>query len=124
MEGRSGQLRNAQIARDFNAFIPVRSGERIGWGAADPSDVFGWFCSLDAQAKGATVVHTLACPGVLVRAGKCVPGSRCPKRYVSEELGRGAPWNPIDRFGNPRAPPVVEMYLTGVAEEQKRGGTP
>lgn len=67
------------------AFIPLCSGGRIGWEAADPSDVLDWFCFVDTQGKGSTVVHDLVCPGVgSSGSSKFVPGSLCPKRYASE----------------------------------------
>lgn len=134
-------MRKAKVARDFDAFLRVRSGERIGWEAAAPNDVFDWLCFLDTHGNGTTVVHDLSCPGVGTSgAGECVAGSRCPTRYAAEslrvsfvsklkmayreELGRGAPWHPKDRTGNPCDALVVETYLTCVAEEQKRNGTP
>lgn len=141
MDGRSGQVRKAKIAKDFDAFVHTRSAGRLGWESATPDDVFDWFCFLDTQGNGTTVVHDRACPGVgSVSADLCVPGSPCTRRYAAEslrvsffsklkmafreELGRGGPWNPVDRSGNPCDSPLAELYLTFASEEQKRGGTP
>lgn len=141
MEGRPGQVRKAKVARDFDAFIRVHSGGRIGWEAAAPMDVFDWLCFVDTHGKGATVVHTLQCPGVGTSGAQdCAPGRPCPKHYAAEslrvsfvsklkmayreELGKGAAWNPTDHSGNQCDSQVVESYPTCVSEEQRRGGTP
>lgn len=139
MQGRAGQVRKGVVADQFDTFLLSYSQGARGWQQAAPDDVVDFFCFLDSQGRGTTLVHDYACPGVASSSGaRCRPGATCAKRYAAEslrkdnfsklkmaykeQLGRGDDWNPASRAGNPCSSPVVEAYLTFTTEEQKRVG--
>ena len=139
MRGRANQVRKGVVAGQFDSFLMSYSGGARGWLNAVPDDVVDWFCFLDSQGRGNTLVHEDACPGVGSSSrDRCRQGAKCAKRYAAdslrkgyfsklkmaykEQLGRGDEWNPVSRTGNPCSNPTVETYLTFTSEEQKRVG--
>lgn len=89
MQGRAGQVRKLVVADQFDAFLLAYTHGARGWRHAVPDDVVDFFCYLDSQSRGNTLVHDYACPGVAPlttlaaararRARNATPRSRCGK---------------------------------------------